>query len=229
MPRTKYYEGYDEYKTKSSILKKFKEFFKKKFNMYDFSAGYVRELYSDIWKNFRGCRRVIDAGCGRCEFLQNTPAGVESVGIDTSAYSVELCKSRGLKAFRCSCEKIPFHNNSFDGVYSSHVLEHLQEPEKAIKEFRRMLKEGGVVVIRTPDFSRSYRHFYDDYTHRSPFTKASMFRILYDNGFKDIEVSSGYYQNQIFFILDLFPKVRVGIERFLGRFLSQELMAKAVK
>ncbi|NYZ78892.1 hypothetical protein H0N99_01975 [Candidatus Micrarchaeota archaeon] len=56
-------------------------------------------------------------------------------------------------------------------------------------------------------------------------------RTKYYEGYDEYKTksSSGYYQNQIFFILDLFPKVRVGIERFLGRFLSQELMAKAVK
>jgi len=47
-------------------------------------------------------------------------------------------------------ESIPFTNNIFDYVICSEVLEHLLEPEQAIKEAYRILKKGGVFLITTP-------------------------------------------------------------------------------
>ena len=48
---------------------------------------------------------------------------------------------------------IPFQDNSFDGVYHSHVLEHFskQDGEKFISECLRVLKKGGVLRIAIPD------------------------------------------------------------------------------
>ena len=46
--------------------------------------------------------------------------------------------------------EMTFPPGSFDVVYSSHSLEHSIEPKRAIKEFARVLKPGGVVVIEVP-------------------------------------------------------------------------------
>ena len=42
-------------------------------------------------------------------------------------------------------------DNQFDFVYSSHTLEHLNEPELALKNWWRVLKEGGYLILFLPD------------------------------------------------------------------------------
>lgn len=58
----------------------------------------------------------------------------------------------------------PFKANSCDEFYCSHVLEHLQEPVKAINEMHRILKKGGELVVIAP-FYASPGAFYD-LTHK---------------------------------------------------------------
>jgi SAM-dependent methyltransferase len=52
----------------------------------------------------------------------------------------------------------PIPDNEFDLVEADHVLEHLNDPFLAMKEFHRITKGGGIVVVRTPHFSRGFSH-----------------------------------------------------------------------
>lgn len=56
--------------------------------------------------------------------------------------------------------QIPVENESFDAILCSEVLEHLPDPIKAINEFERILKKGGVLLITAP---------YASLTHFAPF------------------------------------------------------------
>jgi SAM-dependent methyltransferase len=48
---------------------------------------------------------------------------------------------------------IQFPDNSFNVIFCSHVLEHVLEDRKAMREFYRVLTEGGWLVVIVPDFS----------------------------------------------------------------------------
>jgi SAM-dependent methyltransferase len=48
-------------------------------------------------------------------------------------------------------EKIPYDDESFDLVFSSNVLEHLEKPEEVFKEVSRVLKPGGIFLAKTPN------------------------------------------------------------------------------
>ncbi len=45
---------------------------------------------------------------------------------------------------------IPVPNDSFDAVLCSEVLEHIPEPDKALDEFSRLLKQNGILIITAP-------------------------------------------------------------------------------
>ena len=45
---------------------------------------------------------------------------------------------------------LPFDNNSFDYVYSSHTLEHIEDYKNAIQDWYRVVKEDGHVIISVP-------------------------------------------------------------------------------
>ena len=48
----------------------------------------------------------------------------------------------------------------------------------------------GIFINLTPEWKYIYRSFYDDYTHRTPFTKKSLQNIYLINGFKNVKVNS---------------------------------------
>lgn len=63
-----------------------------------------------------------------------------------------------------SADRLPFRDNSFGAVVSQAVFEHLQYPQAAVEEIRRVLKPGGVVKIDTAFLQPEHgypHHFYN--------------------------------------------------------------------
>lgn len=52
----------------------------------------------------------------------------------------------------------PFADSSVDVIEASHVIEHLDRPFAVMKEFHRILKDGGKLVVKVPHFSRAMTH-----------------------------------------------------------------------
>uniref|UniRef100_A0A914YCV9 Methyltransferase type 11 domain-containing protein n=1 Tax=Panagrolaimus superbus TaxID=310955 RepID=A0A914YCV9_9BILA len=55
-----------------------------------------------------------------------------------------------------SGDNLPFTNNSLDYVINSHVIEHFYDPIKAIKEWLRVVKKGGYVLMIIPHKERTF-------------------------------------------------------------------------
>lgn len=62
----------------------------------------------------------------------------------------------------------PFKDNTFDEGYCSHVLEHIEDLVKVMKEFKRVCKNGAIIKIRVPHFSCGVS--YRDPTHKRLFS-----------------------------------------------------------
>jgi ubiquinone/menaquinone biosynthesis C-methylase UbiE len=58
---------------------------------------------------------------------------------------------------------LPFADNSFDIVFCNHVLEHIEDDAKAIKELYRVLKTGGMGVFQVPQ-DMSLEKTYEDFS-----------------------------------------------------------------
>jgi len=50
----------------------------------------------------------------------------------------------------------PFKNNSFSLIEADHILEHLKNPAKVMRELHRILEPGGKLIVRVPHFSRGF-------------------------------------------------------------------------
>lgn len=61
---------------------------------------------------------------------------------------VPTFKTPGLEFIETSGELLPFPDNSFDIVYSNQVLEHVRDPFICMKEMVRVLRVGGVIMLR---------------------------------------------------------------------------------
>lgn len=62
---------------------------------------------------------------------------------------------------------IPFEDNTFDIVFCNHVLEHVEDDIKVLKEFYRVLKPGGWAVLQSP-IDYSYKTTYEDKSITDP-------------------------------------------------------------
>ena len=133
--------------------------------------------------------KFLEAGCGRGDFLkQFKKLKLDVYGLDLSSESPSY--SPELKIDICDVEKesLPYPDNYFDIVYSKSFLEHLYYPEIFAKETFRILKPGGLFLSLVPDWETEYKIFFDDYTHRTPFTKVSLCDFYQIYGFDKTKV-----------------------------------------
>lgn len=69
---------------------------------------------------------------------------------------------------------LPFEDNSFDFILCNHVLEHIPDDTKAMKELYRILKKGGTAILQIPqDLSRE--HTFEDNSITSRKERAKIF------------------------------------------------------
>jgi SAM-dependent methyltransferase len=94
--------------------------------------------------------RVLEVGCGRGAF-QDLVA--HYVGVDLSERVARYVR----KPFCCaSATALPFHDNSFEAIWSIHVLEHVPDPESALREMRRVLKPNGLLFLSPAWYCRPW-------------------------------------------------------------------------
>jgi ubiquinone/menaquinone biosynthesis C-methylase UbiE len=157
-------------------------------------------LYLPLLKEING--KFLDVGCGLGGFLEMYGSGY---GIDPNKNCVDFCRRKGLKCFKGSIYKIPFKSDTFDTVSCIHVLEHLDKPEKAIKEARRVLKTKGKLIIVVPIGSG----FPKDPTHRKFWTEKLIRNLLTKYNFSTTKAI--YFPNPIrrFHSLPSFNELRI--------------------
>ena len=107
--------------------------------------------------------RLLDCGCGMGALttsLAEWLAPGEVVGFDREDSQIAAAQAwaseRGVTNVRFELGNIyemAHPDASFDAVFAYTVLEHLQEPLRAMREMRRVLKPGGVVGICDPDYA----------------------------------------------------------------------------
>jgi len=133
--------------------------------------------------------KMLDLGCGRGEFLRGfIRCDLNGYGVDQSAIAKSVCPEAEILQSDLENESLPYADNTFDVVFSKSVLEHFYYPEKLVMEIYRIVKPGGLVITMVPDWESVYKTFYEDYTHRTPFTANSLKDIFLINGFDDVKV-----------------------------------------
>ena len=130
-------------------------------------------------KYFKNCKKILDAGFGEGEMILAFPKK-RIFGIDLDEKVVKKAKKQGYSVWKASVTDMPFNNNFFDGIISSHVIEHLLPKEvlKMMQESSRVLKPNGIFMIRTPVFNKNF--YRQNYDHIKPYPPECIKRLLRD-------------------------------------------------
>lgn len=152
---------------------------------------YPDQLTKYLFQRYDMCagKNILDLGCGRGEFLRGfVRCGLEGYGVDMSLAAEQICPDCEIKKSDLEKDPLPYESDTFDYIYSKSVIEHFYYPENLVKEIYRVLKPGGCVITMTPDWQAVYKIFFEDYTHRTPFTMRSLKEIFSIHGFKQVKV-----------------------------------------
>ena len=115
---------------------------------------------AEYYKPTAGMKRILIVGCGPGQealYMQSLfNARVEGVDVDQD-FDPESAQNVSLQNY--DGHTLPFADQSFDVVYSFHVLEHVRDVTRTLDEMERVLEPGGMVYIGVPNRSRLFGYF----------------------------------------------------------------------
>lgn len=132
--------------------------------------------------------RLLDIGCGDKPYEELTKAYIsEHVGLD----HVETMHDRNKIDLPGTAYDIPAPDGSFDTVLCTAVLEHLEEPKKALIEACRVLRKGGNAIFLVPLFW----HLHEEPRDFFRYTRYGLEYLFYESGFEILELEplSGFW------------------------------------
>lgn len=133
-----------------------------------------------------GCR-ALDAACGEGYGTQLLArAGAErALGVDVDEATVRAARERyGGHYEAADVERLPLDDDSFDLIASFETIEHVDDPEAALRELRRVLAPEGTLVISTPNAAE---YLVDNPFHVREF-ETSEFVELLERHFGDVRL-----------------------------------------
>jgi len=148
-----------------------------------------------ILANISG-ENVLEVGCGRL-YLARKLAGVSKVAACDMTVSQALRdQNPEIDLYEASVDELPFADNAFDTVVSTHTLEHVLDIVKAISELRRVARHRLIIVVPK---QRPYKYTFDLHLHFFPY-KWSLLALMANKPYpRKIELLAGdwYYQEEL--------------------------------
>ena len=115
------------------------------------AAKNTHRVVAELLEREPACRRVLDVPCGEGAFVQRLAArGYHVQGADVQ----DQLKVTGAAFVRADMNaSLPFEAGAFDAVVSIDGIEHIERPFDFVRECRRVIRPGGVLVLSTPNIS----------------------------------------------------------------------------
>ena len=123
--------------------------------------------------------RILDIGCAR-----NKVPGTIGIDIDPQSQA-DIFHDLNLYPY-------PVDGHSMDRIFAKHIIEHLNDPRKFLKEIHRMLKPGGTAYIETPHFS--CRVAYSEPEHKLFYSYFMFTELLKGLDFKVLRQEITFYK-----------------------------------
>jgi SAM-dependent methyltransferase len=133
---------------------------------------------------------VLDAGCSTGKYSAGTnsdPRGYKVAGVD----NFESVRQNFFLDYQVcgNVNELPFAEASFDVVYARWLVEHLENPAIALKEFHRVLKSGGRLAL----FTTNLLHYYGAVARVTP----QWFHVWFNcrvRKFEEVDIFPTYYR-----------------------------------
>lgn len=143
-------------------------------------------------------RRALDLGAGKGNFLLEAARdGIRIQGIEYNPAYVEEARTRlrtaniDVEIIQGKGEELPYEDRSFDFINASEVIEHVQDPERVLREVYRVLAPGGCAYMSVPNrFGMRDPHYKLYFVNWLPRACSEPY-IAFFNRSKDDDMSAG--------------------------------------
>ncbi len=126
---------------------------------------------------------LLDIGCGEKPYSEMASHYIqEHIGVDHK----DTFHDKSNIDLSGTAYQIPIEDNSVDSILCTDVLEHLEEPRRAIQEAYRVIKEGGYVIYTVPLFWHVHEAPRDFYRY----TEFGLKYLFEKSGFEIIEIKA---------------------------------------
>jgi len=166
-------------------------------------VNYNQSLILKLTKNQKKTRDVLEfgAGIGTLAVLWEKATGIKPECLEIDPKQQSIIRERG---FNCH-DTIGAIKKTFDVIYTSNVLEHIDDDISALKQLHSKLKAGGVLIIYVPAFKMLYSEFDEKIGHYRRYERRSLLKKLNQSGFV---VDSSCYSDSIGFFAWLYLKIK---------------------
>lgn len=128
----------------------------------------------------------IDLGCGDRGFSKVCDEhGIVSYPYDYPEYDLEN-------------HPLAHEDECIDFVTMNAVLEHVLKPDHIMGEIKRVLKPGGFLFVRTPNWKMDFKNFFNDATHVKPYAPQTLKSVFLLAGFDAIFIEPGLVRKSWF-------------------------------
>jgi SAM-dependent methyltransferase len=143
---------------------------------------------------------VLDVGTGtgtNLRLLRDLGFG-RVTGIDQSPEAIRFCAEKGLgdvkQADACG---LPFPDQTFDLIFATDVIEHVDDDFSALRELRRVLKPGGYLLLTVPAFAALWGLQDDVSQHKRRYQLNQLLSMLRD---ANLSPQQHFYFNYLLFL-----------------------------
>lgn len=143
---------------------------------------------------------ILEIGCsaGPLQQILKTDGYTSLTGIDISEKAIALARYRGVPNVSVmDGARLDFPDASFDLLLASDVLEHIEDEVQAVREWTRVLRPGGQMIVFVPAFQMLWTRHDEVNHHYRRYTAAHLRRVLQEAGLQ-LERSS-YWNTTLFF------------------------------
>lgn len=170
-----------------------------------------RAILSSIIKtlNLPAGSEILEIGCGTGGNLQMLAnfGTVSAVEMDETALEIASKKTNNrydIRAGYCP-DKIPFKDRSFDLIFMSDVLEHIEHDTEAMVAVRQLLKKNGTVILTVPAYQWLYGTHDIFLHHKRRYTASHLRTVISSAGFRSARIS---YMNTLLFPIAVMVRIK---------------------
>jgi len=161
--------------------------------------------------------KCIDIGAGVAPYEKYIiPFVDEYIIVDNETTHKSMFKNSKTKFLNANIKNLPFEDNSIDTIILTQVLEHVDEPYKALDEIKRVLKKGGMLIFSVPFIYQAHATPYDYFR----FSEYGLKEICKSYNFEIKEFHyQGYFGTTIISIINGFIWELSSKHKFLRNFI----------